>query len=64
MVATEKFDQVAVQSQEELRAWLMTHHGQAESVWLVTFKKSVPAKYLYRWMRVLASLSLKTRAFS
>lgn len=49
MVATETNDQVAVQSQEELRAWLMANHGQAESVWLVTFKKSVPEKYLDRW---------------
>ena len=49
MVATEKFDQVAVQSQEELRAWLMANHSQEKSVWLVTFKKSVPEKYLDRW---------------
>jgi len=27
----------------------MANHGQAESVWLVTFKKSVPEKYLDRW---------------
>ena len=49
MVATEKFDQVAVQSQEELRAWLMANHSQEKGVWLVTFKKSVPEKYLDRW---------------
>ena len=49
MVATDKFVQVAVESQEELRAWLMTHHSQAESVWLVTFKKSLPEKYVDRW---------------
>ena len=49
MVATDKFVQVAVESQEELRAWLVAHHSQAESVWLVTFKKSLPEKYVDRW---------------
>ncbi len=46
MIKTENFEQVAVASQQELRTWLQSHHQQKESVWLVTFKKSVPAKYL------------------
>ena len=49
MIATEDFEQVPVSSQDELRQWLLSHHAQTESVWLVTYKKSVPEKYLGRW---------------
>lgn len=49
MIATEDFEQVPVSSQDELRQWLLSHHTQTESVWLVTYKKSVPEKYLGRW---------------
>ena len=46
MVKTEKFEQIEVKSSEELREWLTAHHQQEESVWLVTYKKSVPEFYL------------------
>ncbi len=46
MIKTENFNQVQVESSDDLRAWLLAHHDQPESVWLVTFKKSVPEKYL------------------
>lgn len=49
MIKTEKFDQVEITSREELRSWLMKHHGQSESVWLVTYKKSESEKYVSRW---------------
>ncbi|MEM8509450.1 MAG: YdeI/OmpD-associated family protein [Bacteroidota bacterium] len=49
MIKTEKFDKVEIASQEELRSWLLKHHEQAESVWLVTYKKSEPEKYVSRW---------------
>ncbi|MEM1337349.1 MAG: YdeI/OmpD-associated family protein [Bacteroidota bacterium] len=49
MIKTEKFDKVEIASQEELRSWLLKHHKQAESVWLVTYKKSEPEKYVSRW---------------
>ncbi len=49
MIKTENFDKVEVSSQEELRSWLMKNHRQPESVWLVTFKKSEPDKYVSRW---------------
>lgn len=39
--------QVEVCSREELRAWLSQHHGDADSVWLVTWKKGT-AHYLPR----------------
>ena len=46
MIDTDKFQQVAVTTPEELRTWLVEHHQQAESIWLVTYKKSVPDKYI------------------
>ena len=46
MIRTENFEQVQVASQAELRAWLQQNHAQAESIWLVTFKKEVPDKYI------------------
>ncbi|MEM8762640.1 MAG: YdeI/OmpD-associated family protein [Bacteroidota bacterium] len=49
MIKTERFDKVEVASQEALRAWLLKNHTQLESVWLVTYKKSRPNKYVSRW---------------
>lgn len=46
MIPTDGFAQVEVRSAAELRAWLMDHHAQAESVWLVTWKKAPGAPYL------------------
>ncbi len=48
MIKTENFEKVEVTSQEELRLWLLKNHKQANSVWLVTFKKSEPDKYVSR----------------
>jgi len=46
MTKTEKFEQVEITKTAELRDWLLTHHGQAESVWLVTFKKHCGERYV------------------
>lgn len=46
MVKTENFEQVEVDSQAALREWLLEHHAQTESIWLVTYKKNVPEKYV------------------
>jgi uncharacterized protein YdeI (YjbR/CyaY-like superfamily) len=46
MTKTENFIQVEVQSSAELREWLLHNHAQKESVWLVTYKKEVPEKYV------------------
>lgn len=46
MVKTENFIKVEVESGKELRAWLAANHSQKESIWLVTFKKEVPDKYV------------------
>jgi len=46
MVQTDNFNQVEIASSQELRLWFSEHHHQTESVWLVTYKKSVPSKYV------------------
>ena len=49
MIKTEDFEKVEITSQEELRLWLMKNHTQPDSVWLVTYKKSDPSKFVSRW---------------
>ena len=46
MIESDRFAKVEVASVSELHAWLEAHHEQNEAVWLVTFKKVVPNKYL------------------
>ena len=46
MVKTENFEQVKIESQAQLQAWLMKNNAQQKSIWLVTFKKQVPYKYV------------------
>lgn len=49
MIKTEDFDKVEVTSVEGLRSWLLDNHNQTESVWLLTYKKNDPGKYVSRW---------------
>lgn len=49
MIHTDRFSKVEVSSKEELRAWLTENYESKESVWLVTYKKSTPSKYVSRW---------------
>jgi uncharacterized protein YdeI (YjbR/CyaY-like superfamily) len=44
MIETDRFPKVEVSSVDALHQCLATHHGQADSVWQVTFKKHVPAR--------------------
>lgn len=46
MIETENFEKIEVSSIQELSNWLGKNHHQKESVWLVTFKKIIPEKYL------------------
>ena len=46
MTKTENFKQIEVTSSTELREWLLQNHTQKESIWLVTYKKEVPEKYV------------------
>ncbi|MEM6912201.1 MAG: YdeI/OmpD-associated family protein [Verrucomicrobiota bacterium] len=39
-------ERVQVTSAEQLRTWFEAHHAQPESIWLVTYKKCRPEKYL------------------
>ncbi len=46
MVKTENFIQIEISSATQLRDWLLQHHTQKESIWLVTFKKEMREKYV------------------
>lgn len=46
MVKTENFEKVEVTSKEQLNEWLSTNHKGEDSVWLVTYKKGIPDKYI------------------
>lgn len=46
MIPTDGFAQVEVRSAADLRDWLIAHHAQTESVWLVTWKKAPGAPYV------------------
>ncbi len=46
MVKTENFEQVEISSASQLRDWLQKNYAQTESIWLVTYKKEVPDKYV------------------
>ena len=41
-----EYQQVEVASCRELREWLLNHHEQSESIWLVTYRKHVEDKYV------------------
>lgn len=42
----DRFEQLEVSSRAELRNWLAANYEQKDSVWLVTYKKVVPEKYV------------------
>lgn len=46
MIATDRFEHVAIASASELRTWLEARHEQRESVWLVTLKKCADSPYV------------------
>ena len=48
MIETERFAKIEVRSALELRHWLSANHAQADSVWLVTFKKHTGPAYVSR----------------
>jgi uncharacterized protein YdeI (YjbR/CyaY-like superfamily) len=45
-VGPDHFPKVEVTSREELRDWLVRHHGRDEAIWLVTFRKAVADRYV------------------
>ena len=42
----DQLQRIEVKSHAKLRAWFEHNHAQAESIWLVTYKKSMPEFYL------------------
>ncbi len=46
MQKMQDLEKVEVQSTRELRQWFEDNHAQKESIWLVTYKKSSPDKYV------------------
>lgn len=46
MSTQDELKKVEVASVEELRAWFEQNYAQEDSIWLVTFKKNVPEKYV------------------
>lgn len=48
MIRTQDFEAIEVTAPSQLRDWLAAHHGQHDSVWLVTFKAHVTDKYVSR----------------
>lgn len=49
MMKTDNFEKLEVVSAQELRDWLQENYNQSKSIWLVTFKKTEPGKYVSRW---------------
>ena len=41
-----EFERVEIEGAADLWDWLEVNHAQAESVWLVTYKKSTPEKFV------------------
>ena len=48
MIETDHLAKVGVTSANDLHLWLEANHARLDSVWLVTWKKSVPDKYISR----------------
>ncbi|MEM6820427.1 MAG: YdeI/OmpD-associated family protein [Verrucomicrobiota bacterium] len=42
----EDLEKVEVRSAAEVWSWFKTHHAQPDSIWLVTYKKAVPKRYV------------------
>ena len=47
-IKTENFSSVEITNEQDLWIWLSNNFGLQESVWLITYKKSTPQKYLSR----------------
>jgi uncharacterized protein YdeI (YjbR/CyaY-like superfamily) len=45
-LAGENLQRIQMESRAELRRWLAENHRHTSSVWLITFKKSDPLRYL------------------
>jgi uncharacterized protein YdeI (YjbR/CyaY-like superfamily) len=41
-----EFEQIQIESRQDLRKWLADNHQRTEGIWLVSYKKNVPEKYV------------------
>ncbi len=48
MIKTDNFEKVEITHAQQLWDWLSKNHQQAESIWLVTYKKHITDKYVSR----------------
>jgi len=46
MIKTENFASIEISSSQELRTWLSNNYQRKKSIWLITYKKQVAAKYV------------------
>jgi hypothetical protein len=46
MIESDRFEQVLIETVDELRGWFTTSHASDGSMWLVTYKKAVEDKYV------------------
>ena len=46
MLKMEDLEKVEVTSIQELRQWFEENYAREESIWLVTYKKVIPSKYI------------------
>ena len=47
-IRTENFSSIEITTEHDLWVWLSNNFGSQDSVWLITYKKSTPQKYLSR----------------
>ena len=47
-IKTENFSSVEITTEHDLWVWLSKNFGSQDSVWLITYEKSTPQKYLSR----------------
>jgi uncharacterized protein YdeI (YjbR/CyaY-like superfamily) len=49
MLPTDRFEKVEVENLAQLRNWLAANHDREEGVWLLTYMRVVPDKFVDRW---------------
>lgn len=56
-----EFERVQIESRQELRDWLNKNYKREESIWLVSYKKHVPDKYV-GWDEIVEQPSFPSSA--
>lgn len=45
-LAGDRFDELEITSIEQLHTWLQHNHAQRDGIWLISYKKATPDKYI------------------